>query len=197
MNHIRIAARQKAKLKHQMKTNVIGEKLLWFKEHLNSGVEEYTPELLLQLIEKYLSRFDEELEQIKLKHSVGKRKGRQHASREDTIKLTISQERNEFNTCGIELPEFLNVKQFNNLKNWSGELRFLQNFKLVRYSKPNLQKMIKSEVEDKQGGKKNKNVKEKEEKSDGQSKDEVEEGEKNEDDGSKIGEPREVEMEME
>jgi translation machinery-associated protein 16 len=48
-----------------------------------------------------LGRFDAELEQIKIKHSIGNRKNRQHASREDIINLTIKAEREEFNSCGL------------------------------------------------------------------------------------------------
>lgn len=50
---------------------------------------------------RYLGRFDEELEQIQVKHTVGQRKSRQHASREDVIKMTKAREMNEFNTCGL------------------------------------------------------------------------------------------------
>lgn len=50
---------------------------------------------------RYLGRFDEELEQLQLKHSIGMRKGRQHGNREDIIKMTQKNERNDFNTCGI------------------------------------------------------------------------------------------------
>lgn len=54
-----------------------------------------------ELILKYLARFDEELEQITIKHSVGSRKNRQHANREDIINMTKKREAEEFNTCGI------------------------------------------------------------------------------------------------
>lgn len=50
-----------------------------------------------------MARFDDELEQISLKQSIGKRKNtnRQHANREDIIKMTISRENEEFSTCGL------------------------------------------------------------------------------------------------
>lgn len=50
---------------------------------------------------RYLKRFDEELEHIQSKHSIGHRKNRQHASREDVIKLTKKHEEEEYKTCGI------------------------------------------------------------------------------------------------
>ncbi|PSN35392.1 hypothetical protein C0J52_17820 [Blattella germanica] len=93
----------------------------------------------MKLIELYLSRFDEELEQIKMKHNIGNRKNRQHASREDVILLTKLHEKEEFHTCGLEIPDLLNPKQLEMLIKWEGELRFLQNFKLKRYSLKQLQ----------------------------------------------------------
>lgn len=50
---------------------------------------------------RYLARFNEELGQIKIKHSIGNRKNRQHANREDVINLTIKNEKEEFNGCGL------------------------------------------------------------------------------------------------
>lgn len=50
---------------------------------------------------RYISRFDEELQQIALKHSVGQRRNRQHASREDIIRLTRQREEEEYATCGL------------------------------------------------------------------------------------------------
>lgn len=121
----------------QIKHNVIGEKLLWFKERLPDG-EKLSKEQVTQLIETYLSRFDEELEQIALKNSVGQRKNRQHASREDIINMTMKKEMEEFNTCGIEMPDLLDHQQLSTLRSWNGELRFLQHFKLKRIARKHL-----------------------------------------------------------
>ncbi|KAL0275640.1 UNVERIFIED_CONTAM: hypothetical protein PYX00_003438 [Menopon gallinae] len=125
-----------------MKQNLVGEKFLWFKERIESA-DEVTPAKVLELMERYLGRFDEELEQIQLKHTVGQRKSRQHASREDVIRMTKKREMNEFNTCGLEMPNLLNPKQLSMLMEWEGELRFLQNFKIVRYSRSHLENLIK------------------------------------------------------
>ncbi|KAG5885728.1 Translation machinery-associated protein 16-like protein [Gonioctena quinquepunctata] len=132
-------SREKSKLSNNIKLNLLGEKILWFKENLDPQWPVYTPQGINELITKYLSRFDEELEQIHIKHSIGNRKNRQHASREDIINLTIKREKEEYNTCGIEIPNLLDTIQFNVLKTWNGELRFLQNFKLRRFSKNNLE----------------------------------------------------------
>lgn len=131
--------RQKTKLTHLYLQNLIAEKLMWFKDRLLHDVNVYSAEQTDDIIIQYLSRFNEELEQINIKHSIGKRKNRQHASREDTIKLTINKEIEEYNTCGIEMPDLMNEKQLTLLRTWSGELKYLQKFQLRRISKKFLQ----------------------------------------------------------
>ncbi|XP_075228085.1 translation machinery-associated protein 16 [Lycorma delicatula] len=132
--------RNKSKILHQMKSNLLGEKLLFFRDNLDPKSTVCTPEDLSNLIEKYLGRFSEELEQIKLKHSIGQR-NRQHASREDAIKLNISQELEEYTNCGIELPDLFSESQVKMLREWNGEIRFIQNFKLRRFRKDQLLKI--------------------------------------------------------
>uniref|UniRef100_A0A1B6H4N3 Translation machinery-associated protein 16 n=1 Tax=Cuerna arida TaxID=1464854 RepID=A0A1B6H4N3_9HEMI len=133
------AARKKAKMLHQMKLNLVGEKFLWFRDNLPQD-KALDHDVIASTITQYLRRFDEELEQITLKHSIGQRKNRQHASREDVIKLTKLQEEEEFKTAGIELPNLLEPSQVELLRKWNGELRFLQNFKLRRFSQQFLKK---------------------------------------------------------
>ncbi|XP_069688769.1 translation machinery-associated protein 16 [Periplaneta americana] len=140
----KVSTREKVKLVHHVKQNMLGEKLLWFRDHLLPDVVKYTPELTLNIIQLYLGRFQEELEQISLKHAIGNRKNRQHANREDIIRLTLLREEEEFATCGLEIPDLMNAKQLEILRSWNGELRFLQNFKLKRFSRKNLQSLISS-----------------------------------------------------
>jgi translation machinery-associated protein 16 len=137
-------AREKSKHSGNIKLNILGEKIKWFKDNLEPGCTSYTVKQTLDIIEKYLGRFDAELEQIKIKHSIGNRKNRQHASREDIINLTIKTEREEFDSCGLEIPDILNIAQFNLLQNWNDELRFLPKFKLKRYSRKYLEESASS-----------------------------------------------------
>ncbi|CAB3222243.1 unnamed protein product [Arctia plantaginis] len=130
--------KEQNKVGTHIKQNLIGEKILWFKERIPAECEVLNKEQVLKLIEEYLARFDEELEQIALKNSIGQRKNRQHASREDIINITKKQESEEFDTCGIEMPDLLDRQQMDVLKNWSGELRFLQHFKLRRIARKHL-----------------------------------------------------------
>ncbi|CAD0204179.1 unnamed protein product [Chrysodeixis includens] len=121
-----------------IKQNLLGEKILWFKERIPVGCVVMDKTQTLELITEYLARFDEELTQIALKNSVGQRKHRQHASREDIINITKNKEREEFETCGLEMPDLLDTQQMEVLRNWNGELRFLQHFKLRRIAKKHL-----------------------------------------------------------
>ncbi|KAG7303260.1 hypothetical protein JYU34_011727 [Plutella xylostella] len=126
------------KLGTHVKQNLVGEKILWFKERIPEDCAVLSKEQILELIEQYLARFDEELEQIALKNSIGQRRNRQHASREDIINITKKREVEEFATCGLELPDLMDHQQMKVLKNWNGELRFLQHFKLKRICRKHL-----------------------------------------------------------
>lgn len=133
--------REKAKLGTAIKQNLIAERISWFREQLTAlrqaeNITTCAPEHISAMIELYLTRFDEELEQIKLKRSIGMRKNnRQHAGREDVIKMTLQRETQEYNTCGLEIPDFTNALNVDTVCKWKGELRFLQNIKLKRFSK--------------------------------------------------------------
>lgn len=147
-----------------IKQNLLGEKLTWFRDNLED-TEVYTSAQLDELFEKcviviikntnalnsvifkvisysiysrYLSRFDEELEQIALKRSIGGHRNHQHASRQDTIRMTLEREREEYMGCGIEMIDIRDPAQLKQLRNWEGELRLIINFKLKRIAKKHL-----------------------------------------------------------
>ena len=66
-------------------------------------------EAFLELVKGYLTRFTDELEQIEIKNSIGNPKNLklQHTSRKDVINLTIKTETDEFEGCGLELPDLV------------------------------------------------------------------------------------------
>ena len=64
----------------------------------------------------------------------------QHSSREDTIRQTISSEKSDFEGCGLEMPDLLDPDNFQYFSNWNGELRFVQNIKLRRFRKSELER---------------------------------------------------------
>ncbi|XP_031846031.1 translation machinery-associated protein 16 [Nomia melanderi] len=138
----KIINRQKTKLGGLIKQNLLGEKMLWIQEHMVPDVCPYTPELTATLLETYIARNDEELEQINIKHSIGGRKNRQHASRQDVLRMTKEREQEEYNTCGIEIPDILNTTQCDMLRKWNGELKYLTNFKFRRFGKKHLNDIL-------------------------------------------------------
>ena len=90
---------------------------------------------------RFSTRFQQEVDQIQLKNSIGgdkKNKKDRYRSRMDVIKLTIETETNEFEGCGLEMPNLLDEEDFKYFKNWNGELRFLQNIGLKRFRKEQL-----------------------------------------------------------
>ncbi|XP_038061880.1 translation machinery-associated protein 16-like [Patiria miniata] len=103
-----------------LKMGLLVDKLLWFQEHADPEKTEYTRVELCQLVEGYLHRFDEELEQIDIIQGMKARKGRQHAAREDIIKSTMKTERNLFNTCGLEAPDLADKKNLARFLEWDG-----------------------------------------------------------------------------
>lgn len=59
---------------------------------------------LYQYLDRYLQRFNDELEQIDLKNQIGQRqKTPQYASRKALIESTINAERHEYETTGFSM----------------------------------------------------------------------------------------------
>ena len=97
-------------------------------------------ESFLELVEGYLSRFDEELEQISIKQGIGgKNRRKQHCSRLDAITHTMKMEKSDFEGCGLELPDLLDSDNLAYLRKWDGELRYVQNIKIMRITRARLE----------------------------------------------------------
>jgi hypothetical protein len=77
-------------------------------------------------------RFDDELEQIKTKNSIKKRSLGQHFSREQSILMTLENEKEEYSTIGLEIPDLTDLFNVKVLKSWNGEATQLPNIKLKR-----------------------------------------------------------------
>ncbi|XP_020956248.1 translation machinery-associated protein 16 isoform X2 [Sus scrofa] len=94
---------KKEKLKNEkaLRLNLIGEKLQWFQNHLDPQKVRYSKRAACNLIERYLSRFNDELEQIELQNDVRARQGRRHCAREAAIRQTVQRERQQFQGYGF------------------------------------------------------------------------------------------------
>ncbi|KAG4071973.1 hypothetical protein HA402_006134 [Bradysia odoriphaga] len=130
--------RSKIKLGHAVKSNILGEKFIWFTEALADRTTPLSKTEFDELISIYLKRFDDEVEQINLKQSISKNRSNQHASRLSIIKMTLERENAEYSGAGIELMDLTDAVKFENFKNWDGNSINLQHFKLDRICKKQL-----------------------------------------------------------
>nr|XP_029718971.1 translation machinery-associated protein 16 homolog [Aedes albopictus] len=135
----KINNREKKKMGHAVKANIVGKKLGWFAEQLEGRTGPLTSSEFEQMIERYLSRFDEELEQIKLVQSINKQRNNQHASREASIKMTLEKEQENFNGGGLELPDLCDAMEFKKFQQWDGNAQSIQHLKIHFISRKRLQ----------------------------------------------------------
>ncbi|KAM6939747.1 translation machinery-associated protein 16 [Xenentodon cancila] len=110
------------------------EKLLWFQSQLDPTKTGYTKKDACDIIERYLRRFDLELEQIELVNGIKGRQGRLHGARETVIKQTIERERAQYESVGFEIPDIMNAKHLKTFREWTGDLKKLPNIKLRKVS---------------------------------------------------------------
>ncbi|XP_035813906.1 translation machinery-associated protein 16 isoform X2 [Amphiprion ocellaris] len=105
-------------------------------------------EIRLKKKERYLHRFDSELEQIELVNGIKGRQGRLHGAREAVIKQTIERERAQYEGVGFEIPDIINAKHLKTFREWTGDLMKLPNIKLRKVSSKGLD--TKTDREEKQ-----------------------------------------------
>ncbi|XP_043274078.1 translation machinery-associated protein 16 [Venturia canescens] len=139
---VKITNRTRAKQAGSMKQMLVGEKMLWLQENMVPGVCPYTPELTMELLEKYIARHDEELDFIAQKNKVIGKKNKSHASREDILRMSKEREKEEYEASGIEIPNIMIASQCSMLQKWDGDLRYLPNFIFRRWGKKNLEEAI-------------------------------------------------------
>ncbi|XP_061686181.1 translation machinery-associated protein 16 [Syngnathoides biaculeatus] len=131
---IRLQKKERHKLDKAARLNNIGEKLLWFQSQLDPEKTAFCKKDACDIIERYLQRFDDELEQIEMMNGIKGRQGRLHGSREDFIKQTIERERALYHGAGFEIPDFINAKHLKTFREWTGDLKKLPNIKLRKVS---------------------------------------------------------------
>lgn len=82
------------------------------------------------LIQRYLGRHDEELEQLKSE----RRPGRPSTNREDLLRQQLAIEDRE-HSAGFWLPDMEDDENLELLRNWNGKWTSLSNFKYVRLTR--------------------------------------------------------------
>ncbi|XP_037942137.1 translation machinery-associated protein 16 homolog isoform X2 [Teleopsis dalmanni] len=134
--------KHKSRLGHAIKSNLTGEKLNWFLEHIDlERKEPLSPVEFEELVLLYLKRFDEELEQIKLKQSISKNRSNQHIARENVIRITLEKEMNEFKSGGMEMINLCDPIKYKTLLDWDGSAINVQHLKLDLISQNFLQRL--------------------------------------------------------
>uniref|UniRef100_A0A3P8UVI7 Translation machinery-associated protein 16 n=1 Tax=Cynoglossus semilaevis TaxID=244447 RepID=A0A3P8UVI7_CYNSE len=131
---IRLRKKEKSKVDKASRLSSVGEKLLWFQGQLDPAKATYNRKDACEIIERYLQRFDSELEQIELMNGIKGRQGRLHGAREEVIKQTIERERALYEGAGFEIPDIINAKHLKTFREWTGDLKKLPNIKLRKVS---------------------------------------------------------------
>ncbi|CAF3333842.1 unnamed protein product [Rotaria socialis] len=113
------------------KNNNLRDRVQWFKDQLNETQLHLSKQQVHELVQRYLQRFQDELEQIELKNQIGQRqKTPQYASRKALIESTINAEKHEYETHGFEVPELTRPDAVKVLRTWDGSVRFMPRLKL-------------------------------------------------------------------
>ncbi|XP_064872642.1 translation machinery-associated protein 16-like [Oncorhynchus nerka] len=130
----RLGKKERQKSEKATRLNSIGDKLQWFQSQLDSEKTEFTKQDACHIIERYLQRFDGELDQIELVNGIKGRQGRLHGSRETVIKQTVERETALYHGNGFEIPDIINSKHLKTFREWSGDLKKLPNIKMRKFS---------------------------------------------------------------
>ncbi|KAH9495426.1 translation machinery-associated protein 16 [Bulinus truncatus] len=132
---------ESAKTNQFVKSELLAEKLIWFQERPDDR-HIYTKQDMIDLVMQYRDRFSDELDQIDIVQSVGNRQqSKQHVAREASVKMTIEDETNQFESSGIEVPDLINKKHLEEFKKWNGEIKFIQNLKLRKISSTDVKRL--------------------------------------------------------
>ena len=108
---------------------------VYYEDYLFRKIVVFTIDDIRKLIDTYFHRFDDEIEQINTKKSIGKRAIGQHFSREKSIEMTLDTEKNEYETSGLVVPDLTNADNVKFLRNWKGEQSLIQAIKLKTIKK--------------------------------------------------------------
>jgi translation machinery-associated protein 16 len=88
---------------------------------------------LYELIELYLARHDEEIEQLENDRCRGHRKPK--SPRQDLLEALKEREANEY-VSGLELPDLTNGKTLKLLREWDGDKNSMSRISTIRIQKP-------------------------------------------------------------
>ncbi|XP_065179215.1 translation machinery-associated protein 16-like [Sycon ciliatum] len=105
--------------------------LEWFHERCTA--ESYSQDDVCDLIEEYISRFDDELEEIRLASTLKGRQVRPHASREDALRMVREKELALLTTGGFDAPDLTDAKNLALFRAWDQKVDHIPTFKMRKF----------------------------------------------------------------
>lgn len=116
-------------------------KFIWFKDNVDTTKEIYSAKDMNEIIDKYLGRFGESEDKLKGKKSLNR-----HLSgstfQEFKTDFLIQKEKQNFETCGLEVPDLMQEKSFDIFKSWNGDVDLLTAITTVVLTKKQLQNSV-------------------------------------------------------
>lgn len=133
---------QERKKELSQKLKIKLDKLAWFHSNLPDANTEVSPSDFQGLIERYLHRFDDEIEYVR---SIEQIRGNttQYSGRMDAIKMTLEKDNRDYDTCGLEVPDLLNLEVCNIFREWDGSsVAYFPKIAMKMYSRAMLDKLV-------------------------------------------------------
>ncbi|KAJ2801535.1 translation machinery-associated protein 16, partial [Coemansia guatemalensis] len=107
-----------------------GQKQVWFRDRINEEdlleQKSWTTEQLAKLVDEYLQRNNEEVEEIE-----AGRKGRALAPKDALFLQVVETEKKESKLGGIEVPDLTSAFMVKTLRSWDGDVNSLSTIKLI------------------------------------------------------------------
>ncbi|KAI4833056.1 hypothetical protein KUCAC02_015989, partial [Chaenocephalus aceratus] len=117
---IRLKKKNRSNKDKATRLSGIGEKLMWFQENLDTEKTAFTKKDACYIVERYLQRFEPELEQIELVNGI---KGKLSSNKPWSESWSST-------NVGFEIPDIINAKNLKTFREWTGDVKKLPNIKL-------------------------------------------------------------------
>ncbi|KAI8064733.1 hypothetical protein BC940DRAFT_305214 [Gongronella butleri] len=116
----------------QSKKANIAARWLWFRYALDEDQEETTIDGMHELIQAYIERNSEEMEQLQAQRKITKRPKSQ---REHLIEATMTSDKDEYRS-GMDLPDLTSRKMVQLIREWDGDINGMSRIRTIRLRQP-------------------------------------------------------------